>query len=576
MGSKNRRLNPSTVWKILFAIFMIISSLIILIYIAKMRPELINGSGDPSQPIETPVLDHLLERITDVASEISDAASGLTDAASEFLHRDATIAPAATELKQRIASTLTWMTAKDSPPFLRWDLVANADVHILNRLAIFLKQWSNGMISNAQLDSLAKKGLQCTPLQAAQQELISKFISMDICSEVEWYKLVQVAAPEMKTFLDVGANKGYLGSLFLALWGGGKIGVNPAKILELSKSLQTWPGSRNPGGYCRDGFNSAIQSYCPATASRDTTTGRCNILQDVKVYSFDGSRYLAETLTGMMRDHLSKNSPAFRSEQTSPWIYSNYAVANQVGVTRFTKQNRTERAGFEGGSIQRGGGTGGPRAGRKPSAPMETEEVPMISIDHFVRQHNLSHIDILKIDTEGHDNNVLLGAREVLENRVSMFTFEGGKGVTLSRAMLGEFDSWGFNCYSTSRAGLFKWNGGCMKEQYMGGFRAKDKGNIFCVSRRHVPLVALAYDALSFPAMIDTLMRDPQAYGVEGVALSQLQEALGLGQGKEQQGTEITLPKKIDISSLLPLYINIHPFCKPFPQCAAVALSAKA
>ena len=40
-----------------------------------------------------------------------------------------------------------------------------------------------------------------------------------------------------------------------------------------------------------------------------------------------------------------------------------------------------------------------------------------------------------------------------------MVTFEGGQGITFSKEMIVEFDSLGFNCYSTSRAGLFKWNG---------------------------------------------------------------------------------------------------------------------
>lgn len=53
---------------------------------------------------------------------------------------------------------------------------------------------------------------------------------MDICSEVEWYKVVQLAWPGATSFLDVGANKGYLGSLFAGLWGGGGLGISPRKV----------------------------------------------------------------------------------------------------------------------------------------------------------------------------------------------------------------------------------------------------------------------------------------------------------------------------------------------------------
>lgn len=31
---------------------------------------------------------------------------------------------------------------------------------------------------------------------------------MDICSEIEWYKVAQLAWPEASTIVDVGANKG--------------------------------------------------------------------------------------------------------------------------------------------------------------------------------------------------------------------------------------------------------------------------------------------------------------------------------------------------------------------------------
>ncbi|RYG59261.1 hypothetical protein EON64_20425, partial [archaeon] len=125
----------------------------------------------------------------------------------------------------------------------------------------------------------------------------------------------------------------------------------------------------------------------------------------------------------------------------------------------------------------------------------DTELVDMVSVDSFRERHQIPHIDILKIDTEGHgkfchtiyhtpyiihlyhapyaihhasnslislptlfipaDNKVLLGAVRALSNQsVSMFTFEGGKGVSLSKEMVTQFDAWGFSCYSTSRAGM--------------------------------------------------------------------------------------------------------------------------
>lgn len=49
--------------------------------------------------------------------------------------------------------------------------------------------------------------------------------------------------------------------------------------------------------------------------------------------------------------------------------------------------------------------------------PARTLSVPCITLDQFCVQENIAHIDVLKIDTEGHDLSVLLGAAETLKNR---------------------------------------------------------------------------------------------------------------------------------------------------------------
>jgi hypothetical protein len=43
-----------------------------------------------------------------------------------------------------------------------------------------------------------------------------------------------------------------------------------------------------------------------------------------------------------------------------------------------------------------------------------------------------------------------------MNESIGVFTFEGGKGVSLTKGMLKMYDDLGFSCYSTSRAGLFK------------------------------------------------------------------------------------------------------------------------
>jgi hypothetical protein len=49
--------------------------------------------------------------------------------------------------------------------------------------------------------------------------------------------------------------------------------------------------------------------------------------------------------------------------------------------------------------------------------PARTLSVPCITLDQFCEQENVPHIDVLKIDTEGHDLSVLQGAVGTLKSR---------------------------------------------------------------------------------------------------------------------------------------------------------------
>jgi FkbM family methyltransferase len=55
------------------------------------------------------------------------------------------------------------------------------------------------------------------------------------------------------------------------------------------------------------------------------------------------------------------------------------------------------------------------------------ETVEMQTLDGFCHDHNIGHIDFLKIDTEGHDLEVLKGATRLLQSaRVSAIQVEAG------------------------------------------------------------------------------------------------------------------------------------------------------
>jgi FkbM family methyltransferase len=494
----------------------------------------------------------------------------------------------AEKLYARVDESLKWILhdEKADYAYIRWDLIANADIHILFKIKQFLSHYLSSPANKKSLYQLFANGYECTPLHAGQQELISKFINMDICSEIEWYKLVQLTFPEAKTIFDVGGNKGYLGSLFLSLWGGNGLKTSPLELYQLAQSLNTWKNSRNPGGYCRDGFNQAIPLYCPDNAkNRDPKTGKCNIInEDVKVRSFDGSSYLRNTITNFIENHLFPLKDKKTGEpieinkaRQDMWKYFHHAVSNKEGKARFTKQSSEKNAGFEGGSIKTSVQSA---TDSKPLTKLEkdaasfldeTEEVKVITIDTYLSQNHMNRVDMLKIDTEGNDNKVLQGAQHALKELTGVFTFEGGGGVAYTKEMDQEFHSLGYNCYSTTRAGLFKWNQNCMKEKYYGSFRRKDKGNIFCVHRIRAPLTALAFDIMTFPAMIDFMFSNT-TNGPNFVSRLNKNDratyhSLFENNVKSSEAKEVQLNPKTDQTTLLPLYVNIHGFCRPWPSC---------
>lgn len=59
--------------------------------------------------------------------------------------------------------------------------------------------------------------------------------------------------------------------------------------------------------------------------------------------------------------------------------------------------------------------------------PSHVEEVESVTIDAYCQQHNIEQIDLIKIDVEGAEYQVLLGAKKMLESKkIRCCTFEFG------------------------------------------------------------------------------------------------------------------------------------------------------
>ena len=54
------------------------------------------------------------------------------------------------------------------------------------------------------------------------------------------------------------------------------------------------------------------------------------------------------------------------------------------------------------------------------------ESVPAVTLDDYCLEHEIQHIDLIKIDTDGHELQVLAGARRIIEQCLPYIIFEIG------------------------------------------------------------------------------------------------------------------------------------------------------
>lgn len=95
---------------------------------------------------------------------------------------------------------------------------------------------------------------------------------------------------------------------------------------------------------------------------------------------------------------------------------NNIALSNEVGILPFYWiENCPVLSGFD------------RQSGKHASLPYKIINVPVSTLDNYISEHNIKHIDWMKIDVEGHEFNVLKGGEEMLKNQmVDIIQFEYG------------------------------------------------------------------------------------------------------------------------------------------------------
>ncbi|CAF1488737.1 unnamed protein product [Adineta steineri] len=113
----------------------------------------------------------------------------------------------------------------------------------------------------------------------------------------------------------------------------------------------------------------------------------------------------------------------------------------------------------------------------------EKVEVDVVTLDHFADQHNLSRIDVLKIDTEGYEPFVFQGAKRLLEeHRIRLFIFEqletGAWLNTTLQIEVSKLTKLGYICYIIGKTGMILVTN-CWSDKY-----DVQHNNLLCVSSR--------------------------------------------------------------------------------------------
>jgi FkbM family methyltransferase len=151
------------------------------------------------------------------------------------------------------------------------------------------------------------------------------------------------------------------------------------------------------------------------------------------------------------------------------------ALSDAPGTARFFRQQRDRISSLHDASQK-------PQT-HGPQVVKDVVEVELDSIDHFCSTNGIDRIDLLKVDTEGHDHLVLKGAaRMITEGRIGAIQFEFSEMNITSGAtfmMFWEQLSPGFDLYRMCKDGLYpipRYNALRLELYYVVNFFAIAKG----------------------------------------------------------------------------------------------------
>jgi FkbM family methyltransferase len=221
--------------------------------------------------------------------------------------------------------------------------------------------------------------------------------------------------------IDVGCNTGINSAVWLAQFGG-----NPDVARGWSEGLKT---AKAPTGACHENFQNK-RSRAVAVLGRDRrAAGHLAAPRAICVEPMPANINLINTVKAQV------------------------LAANGLEVVHAAASNSTGTASFPVGDS--GQENLGLSSGVVTTQRAKDVQVDVITIDKLVEDRNLDHVDVLTIDTEGHDPAALQGARKTLrEKGVGLLVFEVHQDIlgtpwshTTLFSVVEELASLHFDCY---------------------------------------------------------------------------------------------------------------------------------
>jgi len=111
-------------------------------------------------------------------------------------------------------------------------------------------------------------------------------------------------------------------------------------------------------------------------------------------------------------------------------IVTNSAMSNQVGMASFQVSTNSELSSL--GDAKQ---------------VVSTEQVPTTTLDHCAVQLEWSEIEFLKIDTEGHEQQVLSGGRKFFSDETPLVMYEVAEPGKARKKLVDKFASYGYGSY---------------------------------------------------------------------------------------------------------------------------------